>query len=148
MVERQINCLFYNCDEKYFLGHKCKEHKLFMGISEDLSDEGVEAPSVVDLPKPNDITLPSDLPKVEPIISLNALVVFSTPQTIKIIGYIKHRKVIILIDSGSTHNFIRHRIAQETNFYICEVNDFQIMICNGGSMKCGGRCKNVCLQIG
>jgi hypothetical protein len=63
-------------------------------------------------------------------------------------GYIKHRKVIILVDSGITHNFIHRRMAQETHCYIHAVNNFQIMISNGGSMKCGGRCENLCLQIG
>jgi hypothetical protein len=94
-------------------------------------------------PEPTDITPPSDPPEVEPVISLNALTGFSTPQTLKLIGYIKHRKVIILVDNGSTHNFIHRRIAQETNCYIHAVNNFQIMIANGGSMKCGGRCENV-----
>jgi hypothetical protein len=67
---------------------------------------------------------------------------------LKLIGYIKHRKVIILVDSGSTHNFIHRCIAQETNCYIRVVNNFQIMIANGGSMKCGGWCENIRLQIG
>jgi hypothetical protein len=53
-----------------------------------------------------------------------------------------------LVDSGSTHNFIHRRIAQETHCYIHAINNFQIMIANGGSMKCGGHCENVCLQIG
>jgi hypothetical protein len=53
-----------------------------------------------------------------------------------------------LVDSGSTHNFIHRRIAQETHCYIHAVDNFQIMIANGGSMKCGGRCENVRLQIG
>jgi hypothetical protein len=48
----------------------------------------------------------------------------------------------------STHNFIHRRIAQETHCYIHAINNFQIMIANGGSMKCGGRCENVRLQIG
>lgn len=52
------------------------------------------------------------------------------------------------MDSGSTHNFIHRRITQEVNCYICVVNNFQIMIAKGGSMKCGGRCENVRLQIG
>jgi hypothetical protein len=99
-------------------------------------------------PEPTDITPPSDPPKVEPVISLNDLTGFYAPQTLKLIRYIKHRKVIILIDSGSTHNFIHRRITQETNCYIRAVNNFQIMIANGGSMKCGGRCENVYLQIG
>jgi hypothetical protein len=148
MVERQLKGLCYNCDDKYFPGHKCKEEKLFMAISEVISEEDEESPSVSESPESTDITPPSDPPEVEPVISLNALTGFSTPQTLKLIGYIKHRKVIILVDSGSTHNFIHLRIAQETHYYIHVVNNFQIMISNGGSMKCGGHCENVCLQIG
>jgi hypothetical protein len=30
MAKRQLKGLCYNCDNKYFLGHKCKEQKLFM----------------------------------------------------------------------------------------------------------------------
>jgi hypothetical protein len=119
-----------------------------MAISEDVSEDNVEAPLVSMSLESTNITPPSDPPEVEPIISLNTLTGFSAPQTLKLIGYIKHRKVIILVDSGSTHNFIHHCISQETNCYICAVNNFQIMIVNGGSMKCGGHCENVCLQIG
>jgi hypothetical protein len=36
MAERQLKGLCYNCDDKYFPGHKCKEQKLFMAISEDV----------------------------------------------------------------------------------------------------------------
>jgi hypothetical protein len=148
MAERQLKGLCYNCDDKYFLGHKCKEKNLFMAIYEDISEEDEETPSMSKSPESTNITPPSDPPEVEPIISLNALIGFSMPQTLKLIGYIKHQKVIILVDSGNTHNFIHHRIAQETHCYIHAVNNFQIMIAIGGSMKCGGRCENVCLQIG
>jgi hypothetical protein len=148
MVECQLKGLCYNCDEKYSPGHKCKEQKIFMAISEDISEEDVETPLVSESPKTTDITPPLDPPEVEPVISLNALTSFSTPQTLKIIGYIKQRKVIILVDSGSTHNFIHRYISQETHCYIHAVNNFQIMIANGGSMKCGGHCENVCLQMG
>jgi hypothetical protein len=98
--------------------------------------------------EPTDMTPPSDPPEVEPVISINSLSGFSAPQNLKLIGYIKHSKFIILVDSGSTHNFIHRHIAQETNCYSYAINNFQIMIVNGGSMKCGGRCENVCLQIG
>jgi hypothetical protein len=148
MVERQLKGLCYNCDDKYFPGHKCKEQTLFMAISEDISEEDIETPLVSKSPETPDITPPSDPPEVELVISLNALTGFSAPQILKLIGYIKHRKVIILVDSGSTHNFIHRRISQETHCYIHVVNNFQIMIANGGSMKCGGCCENVHLQIG
>jgi hypothetical protein len=148
MNERQLKGLCYNCDDKYFPGHKCNEKNIFMAISEDISEDNVETPLVSESLETTNITPPSNLPEGEPVISLNALTGFSTPQTLKLIGYIKHRKITILVDSGSTHNFIHHRIAQETHCYIHVVNHFQIMIVNGGSMKCGGHCENVCLQIG
>jgi hypothetical protein len=121
---------------------------IFMASSKDVSEEEVEAPPMAESLEPTDMIPPSNPPKVEPIIFLNALTSFYAPQTLKIIGYIKHRKFTILIDSGNTHNFIHHRISQETNCYIRAVNNFQIMIANGGSMKCWGSCENVCLQIG
>jgi hypothetical protein len=148
MVECQFKGLCYNCDERYFSGHKCKEQNIFMAISKDISEEDVETPLVPESPEITDITPPSDPPEVESIISLNALTGFSAPQTLKLISYIKHQKVIILVDSGSTHNFICCHISQETHCYIHVINNFQIMISNGGSMKCGGCCENVHLQTG
>jgi hypothetical protein len=128
MVERQLKGLCYNCDDKYFPGHKCKEQNIFMAISEEISKEDEETLSVSESPESSDITPPSYPPEVESVISLNALTGFSTPQTLKLIGYIKHRKVIILVDSGITHNFIHRHIAQETHYYIHVINNFQIMI--------------------
>jgi hypothetical protein len=148
MDEFQLKGICYNCDEKYFSSHKCKEQNIFMAISEDISEEDVETPLVSESPETTDITPPSDPLKVDPVISLNALTSLSTPQTLKLIGYIKHRKVIILVDSGSTYNIIHRCIAQETHCYIHPVNNFQIMISNGGSMKCGECFENVHLQIG
>jgi hypothetical protein len=148
MAECQLKGLCYNCGDKYFPGHKCKEQNLFMAISKEISEEDDETPSMSKSPESTDTNPPSDPPEVEPTISLNALIGFSAPQTLKLIGYIKHQKVIILVDSGITHNFIHRRITQETHCYIHAINNFQIMIANGGSMKCGGRCENVRLQIG
>jgi hypothetical protein len=113
MDEHQLKGLCYNYDDKYFSGHKCKEQNIFMAISEDISEEDVETPLVLESTETTDINPPSNPPEVELVISLNALIGFSTPQTLKLIGYIKHQKVIILVDSGSTHNFIHRRIAQK-----------------------------------
>jgi hypothetical protein len=148
MDERQLKGLCYNCDDKNFPGHKCKEKNLFMAISKDIQEDDDDTSPVLESPETYEINPPSDPPEVEPIISLNALTSFSTPQTLKLIGYIKHRKVIILVDSGRTHNFIHRCIAQENHCYIHAVNNFQIMIANGGSMKCGGCYENVHLEIG
>jgi hypothetical protein len=65
MAEHQLKCLCYNYDEKYFLGHKCKEQNIFMAISEEISEEDEETPSVSESPESTDITPPSDPPEVE-----------------------------------------------------------------------------------
>jgi len=111
MYEHQLKCIFYNCDENYFLGHKCIEQKLFMAISEDVLEEDVIVP-LIEEPSLLDATQdPINPPKVDPLISLNSLTSFSIPLTLNIIGYIKHRTIIILVDSGSTHNYIHCCIA-------------------------------------
>jgi len=83
----------------------------------------------------------------EPQTSLHALLGFSTPQTLKLIGYIKHYKVIVLIDSDNTHNFIHRRVTQDIHRYVCSISNFQFMITNGGMMKYGCPYENVKLQI-
>ena len=90
MAERQLKGLCYNCHDKYFPCHKCKEQNLFMAISKEISEEDEETPSVSESPESTDTTPPSDPSEVEPVISLNALTSFSAPQNLKLIGYIKH----------------------------------------------------------
>jgi hypothetical protein len=86
MVEHQVKGLYYNCDEKYFRGHKFKEQNICMSMLEDVSKEDNEAPLVSMSPKTTNINPPLDPAKVEPFISLNDLIRFSTPQILKIIG--------------------------------------------------------------
>jgi hypothetical protein len=119
--------------------HFCFAHKIWI-------KEAYVSP-MNELPQPIDFSMPSYPPKFESMVSLNVLNSFSIPQTLKLIGYIKNRKVIILVESGNTLNFIHRCIAQKINFYILAINNFQIMITNYSSMKCGGRCENVHLQI-
>jgi hypothetical protein len=115
MVECQLKGLCYNCDDKYFPGHKCKEKNFLWPFQRMFLMKMLRFHLKQSYPKTDDITPPSDPPEVEPLISLNALTGFSAPQTLKLIGYIKHRKVIILVDSGNTHNFIHRRLSQEIN---------------------------------
>jgi hypothetical protein len=119
-----------------------------MAMSKDVCKEEEDLSHVLKISPQEDLPPPSNPPIIEPLISLNAHTRFSAPQTLKLIGYIKNQKFIILVDNNNTHNFIHCCIFQDVSFYICLVNDFQIMISNGGSMKCGGKCENVHLKIG
>ena len=68
-------------------------------------------------------------------ISCNALAGITTSQTIKIEGQIKKKKVIVLIDSGSTHNFIHCKVSKELNCFLYPAPKCQVMVANGGTIN-------------
>ena len=84
----------------------------------------------------------------EPLKSLHALYAISTPQTLKLTSYIKHHKVVILVDCDSTHNSIHRWVAKELHNHVHPMPNFQIMIANDKIMKCGWRHENLRLQLG
>jgi hypothetical protein len=83
-----------------------------------------------------------------PTILCNALAGINTPQTLKIEGYIKKKKLIVLIDSGSTHNFIHYKLAKYLNFFVYLAPEFQVMIVDGGIINCLGKCNKINLTMG
>ena len=85
---------------------------------------------------------------MNPTISCNALAGITTSQTIKIEGQIKKKKVIVLIDLGSTHNFIHCNIAKELNLFLYLAPECQVMVANGGTINCSGKCHNIKLSMG
>jgi hypothetical protein len=104
MVEHQLKGLCYNCDDKYFLGHTCKEHNIFMDMTEDFSEEEDDVSHVPEIPPLADINSPSDPPEVKPLISLNALPGLCYPQILKLIGYINLLLIFMITLTPKTHH--------------------------------------------
>jgi len=78
----------------------------------------------------------------------NALVGTTIPQTLKIEGYIKNKNEIVLIDSGSTHNFIQFKIYMELNFVLYPAPKCELTVANGGTLNLSGKCHNIKLHMG
>eukprot|EP00253_Pinus_taeda_P028301 PITA_28301 len=146
MAERRKQGLCYYCDEKYSPGHKCKEPKFFQIDATDYNSTEEDPP--LDEHEPLEDDNQQDNVSDEPVISLHALAGISSPQTLKIRGFIKHRSVVVLIDSGSTHNFIHQKVTETVHCFVRAVSNFQVQIADGGTMKCEGHCENVKLQMG
>ena len=146
VAETRKQGLCYYCDEKYFRGHKYKEPKFFQIDGTDYSSSEEDPP----LEEPEAVKEDNQKDNVpdEPVISLHALAGISSPQTLKIRGFIKHRPVVVLIDSGSTHNFIHQKVAEAVHCFVRAVSNFQVQIVDAGTMKCEGRCENVKLHMG
>ena len=81
-------------------------------------------------------------------ISCNALARITTPQTLKIEGYIKKKKGIVLVDSDSIHNYIHCKITKELNFFLYPTLECQVMVADRGTINFSGKCHNIKLTMG
>ena len=54
----------------------------------------------------------------------------------------------MLIDSSSTHIFINYKLAKDLNFFVYLSLEFQIMIVDGGTINCFGKCYSINLNMG
>nr|GEZ25131.1 transposon Ty3-G Gag-Pol polyprotein [Tanacetum cinerariifolium] len=92
---RREKGLCYYCDERYIPRHKCSKPQLFMISDIQEIEEGQHEESMVQQP---------DEPPAE--ISFHAISGAILPQTLRLPGRIQNKDVVVLVDEGSTHNFI------------------------------------------
>lgn len=97
MQEKRDKGICYRCDEPWQYGHRCKAKGLSILIVDD--DDGVDSVS-----DGEDVTLMS--------VSLNSVIGIDGPETLKLLGVIKGQEVVVMIDTGATHNFISHVLVQ------------------------------------
>ena len=141
LEERKEKCLWFNCDKKYYKGHKGGEKKLFYIDCEEEEEQEKEPSQDEDMKETSSKEMTST-------ISCHALVRITTPQTLNIKGYIKNKKVIVLIDYGSTHNCIRCKLAKALNCFIYPAPKFQVMIIDRGTINCPGKWNKINLTMG
>ena len=72
----------------------------------------------------------------------------TTPQTLKIEGHINKQNLIVLIDSGSTHNFIHCKVDKELNCLLYPSLECQVMVENGGTINFSITFHNIKITMG
>ena len=85
-------------------------------MSDDNDEESSDTPSF-DTESDSDETGKEEA-NITPTLSVAAMIGISQPQTIKLFVYIKNTKVMVLVNSGSKHNFIDSRVAKQLNIFI------------------------------
>ncbi|XP_077218748.1 uncharacterized protein LOC143852956 [Tasmannia lanceolata] len=137
MQLRRDKGLCYNCDEKFAPGHRCKSRQLFLLDSEEelLNDTTEEI-------SPTDTTL---VPMADPIVrselSYHALAGQISPTTLRLLGYIAGSPVQILVDGGSTHNFIQSRVARHLGLTVEASPQISVLVGNGDRLSSDGSIK-------
>jgi hypothetical protein len=146
---RRDQGLCYNCDERYQRGHRCKHLFNLLIVAPAASDDVHSLQLAVSEPdSPAMDSIPSD-PEPDPAqISLHALMGHSIPQTLRVMGQIRNSPVAILIDSGSTHNFLQDRVARQLGLHTEPAHSFKVLVGNGEVLTCSTMCPQTPLLLG
>ena len=68
-------------------------------------------------------------------------------DTFRLYGVINHTRVTILVDSGSTHNFVQPRIAKFLGLPMEDTTSLQVMVGNGSVLECKQSCPATTLLL-
>ncbi|XP_018843425.2 uncharacterized protein LOC109007962 [Juglans regia] len=144
MQERRKKGLCYFCDEKWQPGHKCSRPKVYvldgMEIGETsvhTSEKELLVEEIHEEPESADIAS----------ISLQAMVGSPSTTTMRMVGHIHNKKVVILIDSGSTHNFVDTALVGRCGLVLQQRQALQVKVANGDVLSSGGKAVGVGIQI-
>jgi hypothetical protein len=132
----KIKGLCFNCDEKFVPGHRCK--KLFVIEGTYTAEEEWKETDPIEI---------EDKPEDEPVISIYALTGTPSPQTMRIHGALGKLSVTVLMDSGSTHNFINAEVAQQLGLKPTHFDAMQVMVASGEKLRCTGMCAGLLLWL-
>ena len=142
---RREKGLCFNCEEKYHRGHKCSS-RFFVLISDELDPTPSHIP-IPDPPKnpPPDLPDSSDLYPTQ--ISLNSLAGHIASETLCLFGHLTGHPMIILVDGGSTHNFIQHQLVTELSLSYRKMNPLQVLVGNGQYLTCNCVCADIPIEM-
>ena len=70
-----------------------------------------------------------------PVISLHALTGITDYNTMRVKGKIKNQLINILIDTGSTHNFVDQLVVKKLGVRLKNTHSFMVTVANGDKIK-------------
>ena len=82
-----------------------------------------------------------------PEISFHALVGAAHPQTFRVIGKVGNKEVTVLIDGGSTNNFIDQYMVTKLGLSVVRGRSFNVTVGNKEIIECTGRCLGLSLSL-
>jgi hypothetical protein len=82
-----------------------------------------------------------------PEISFHAITGTEHPQTLRVLGKLKSKNVTVLIDGGSTHNFIDQALVSRFGLPVTQGKQLQVMVANREKIECAGQCQALTLII-
>ncbi|PKI61860.1 hypothetical protein CRG98_017758 [Punica granatum] len=129
MDEKRAKNLCFWCDERFVPRHKCSRRQAFL-IEVEAVEEG------------QDEVMKEELEETpSPHISLHALLGTRSCQTMRVVGIMGKRLLHILVDSGSTHNFLNEEVGRKLGCQTELMSAVRVAVANGNELKCERVCK-------
>ncbi|XP_028768491.1 uncharacterized protein LOC114726095 [Neltuma alba] len=150
-IERRCELgLCFKCDEKFRPGHRCKKKQLqVLILAEDPESE--DAPSVSPesaIEVPETTTEEVAAPEGQLMsLSLNALAGLTGGKTIKLMGTVQGREVLILIDCGATHSFIHQDLVYSLSLPLDDRVAFTVQVGDSRNVQGRGVCRDVSIMV-
>lgn len=144
LASRRECGLCFTCDEKFHRGHRCASRVHLLIADED--DPPDPASSNID---PIDPTpAPQEGPDPYPAqISFNSLAGHIAPETLHLVATLSGQAVLLLVDGGSTHNFIQQALVTQLCLPCRTTTPLKVMVGNGQHLECTSCCEAVTIII-
>ncbi|KAL9667204.1 hypothetical protein QQ045_001553 [Rhodiola kirilowii] len=126
MAARRERGLCFKCDEQFNPGHKCRP-KFQCLILEDEKPSGGDDDVLQTEEASHDIV---------PAISYHAMQGCLVPRTIRLTAELAGRQVMVLVDGGSTHNFLQSRVAKSAGLVVEATRHLRVTVGNGDELWC------------
>ncbi|XP_061348070.1 uncharacterized protein LOC133293510 [Gastrolobium bilobum] len=133
--KRELGLCYY-CDEKWNAKHRCK-NKLLLMVG-DLTDQRTDAEEEEEI-----VWQSEDMVKIPHEGALHALSTQQGNRSLIFLTVINGSELPVLIDSGSTHNFIRKQLACELKLPMTRAKKMRVFLGNGEFLVADRKCLNV-----
>lgn len=129
--------LCFRCDGKWNVGHRCSRPELSVLLAQEEEEVEMEGEGTEDVQT-------SDTP-VE--ICLNSVLGVNNPKTLKLRGTILETELVVMIDPGTTHNFISPSTVQKLGIPVTSTGGFGVVLGTGETIRGQGVCRGIRLCI-
>ncbi|RRT31717.1 hypothetical protein B296_00049044 [Ensete ventricosum] len=139
--EQSAKGLCWHCNEPWSCEHRCKKGRLLMI---ELVEDEDNKPSKEGL-EPEEEAIKEEHQPAD--YAVHELAGYSNPQMTKVGGLLKQQPITILIDPGTTNNFLNSKVAARLAHQIEGCKKFDIKVADGRILNCNQRCLRVKLLL-
>lgn len=151
-AERRSKGLCFSCDERFSANHNSvcvgRKGRLFRMSADETEFVEIEEQEEGEHDTIKEDEEVADIVQSERTeISLHAFEGYINSSTIRVEGFVKCQAISVLIDSGSSHNFMQVDVAIALKLTVCLIVPFYVSTGSGEKLVCNKVCRDVLIKV-